>query len=64
MATRPDLATNEVDDNETQPAITPSKLIQPDIYPEVGNRLKTLAMVLGIAFIVVAIFIQKYSGFS
>jgi hypothetical protein len=62
MATRPDLATNKVDDNESQPTAS-SKLIQPDIYPEVSNRLKTLAMMLGIAFIVVAIFIQKYSGF-
>ncbi len=62
MATRPDLATNEVDDNESQQT-APSKLIQPDIYPEVSNRLKTLAMVLGIAFIVISIFIQKYSGF-
>lgn len=64
MTTRPELATNKDEGEESQAQITPPKQPKQEIYPEVNGRFMGAILWLGLAFVVMVLFLQYFSGYS
>jgi hypothetical protein len=64
MTTRPDIVTNK--DNHEEPQILANQHPESKryIYPQVNDRFKGLAIWLGLAFIIMVILVQQFSGYS
>jgi hypothetical protein len=65
MTTKPSIVINKAEDEESQP-LNASALDIPkrELYPEVGGRFKAIVMWLGLAFVVMVVLIQQFSGYS
>lgn len=64
MTTRPELATNKDEGEESQTQITPPQQPKQEVYPEVNGRFMGAILWLGLAFVVMVLFLQYFSGYS
>lgn len=63
MAKTPEIILPEANENIAKTETIPAVPAQKTIYPEVSERLKSLAVWFAVAFIIFAVVIQKYSAF-
>jgi hypothetical protein len=64
MTTRPELVTNKNESEESQTPITPLQQPKRDVYPEVNGRFMGTILWLGLAFVVMVLLLQYFSGYS
>ncbi|MEQ1739919.1 MAG: hypothetical protein ABL884_08430 [Methyloglobulus sp.] len=66
MTTRPELDTNkdEGEGEECQTQITPPTQPKREVYPEVNGRFMGAILWLGLAFVVMVLLLQNFSGYS
>ncbi len=60
MATKPETATNQIDELESQTV----HQTKPVVYPQTNERVKGSILWLGLAFIILVVLVQQFSGYS
>jgi hypothetical protein len=64
MATKPNITVNTAEEGEPQALADPTQNPKQKIYPEINQRLKDSILWLGLAFVVMVILVQNFSGYS
>lgn len=64
MTTKPNMDTNEAENETPQAAASANAQPKRDIYPAVNSRLMGLMLWLGLAFVAAVILIQQFSGYN
>lgn len=63
MTTKQDTILNVIEDNQLNNEKNES-IAKQEIYPKMDNRLKVLALWLGLGFVVAVVLIQQFSGYN
>jgi cell division protein FtsL len=64
MTTKPDIVTNKTEDNESHSAITQPAELKRQIYPEVNSKFTGMLKWFALAFVVMVLIVQYFSGYN